>query len=38
MTRELTQREILAELEPMAEQCVHRHLSMSKDWHPHDYV
>ncbi|MEV0298553.1 acyl-ACP desaturase [Nocardia sp. NPDC050710] len=38
MTRDLTQREILTELEPMAEDCVHRHLSMAKDWHPHDYV
>src|SRR4051812_34118344 len=32
------QREILTELEPIAEDCVHRHLSMTKDWHPHDYI
>ncbi|KIA60027.1 acyl-ACP desaturase [Nocardia vulneris] len=38
MPRELTQREILTELEPIAEDCVHRHLSMTKDWHPHDYI
>ncbi|MEU5410338.1 acyl-ACP desaturase [Nocardia asteroides] len=38
MTRDLTQRELLTELEPVAEDCVHRHLAMTKDWHPHDYV
>ncbi|MGV9615262.1 acyl-ACP desaturase [Nocardia xishanensis] len=36
--KDLTQLEILTELEPVAEQNVHRHLSMAKDWHPHDYV
>ncbi|MEG8184694.1 acyl-ACP desaturase, partial [Nocardia terpenica] len=34
MTRELTQLEILTELEPVAEQNLNRHLSMAKDWHP----
>ncbi|MGW0172934.1 acyl-ACP desaturase [Rhodococcus sp. NPDC003322] len=38
MARELTQLELLHELEPVAEENVHRHLSMAKDWHPHDYV
>ncbi|MFC9995257.1 acyl-ACP desaturase [Nocardia sp. NPDC127526] len=38
MPRELTQREILTELEPVAAECVDRHLSIAKDWHPHDYV
>ncbi|MEU0545459.1 acyl-ACP desaturase [Nocardia sp. NPDC005978] len=38
MTRELTQLEILRELEPVAEQNLNRHLSMAKDWFPHDYV
>ncbi|MFI7003424.1 acyl-ACP desaturase [Nocardia sp. NPDC050175] len=38
MPRDLIQREILTELEPIAEDCVHRHLSMTKDWHPHDYI
>ncbi|WP_225732007.1 MULTISPECIES: acyl-ACP desaturase [unclassified Nocardia] len=38
MVRDLTQRELLTELEPVAETCVHRHLAMSKDWQPHEYV
>ncbi|WP_067834354.1 acyl-ACP desaturase [Nocardia lijiangensis] len=38
MARDLTQREILTELEPVAEICVNRHLSLAKDWQPHDYV
>ncbi|UGT41370.1 acyl-ACP desaturase [Nocardia yamanashiensis] len=38
MARNLTQLELLIELEPIAEQNVNRHLSMAKDWHPHDYV
>ncbi|WP_378741627.1 acyl-ACP desaturase [Nocardia brasiliensis] len=38
MGRKLTQLELLMELEPIAEANVHRHLSMAKDWHPHDYV
>ncbi|UYP19615.1 acyl-ACP desaturase [Rhodococcus sp. Z13] len=38
MTRVLTQLELLRELEPVAEENVNRHLSMAKDWHPHDYV
>ncbi|WP_431956055.1 acyl-ACP desaturase [Nocardia lijiangensis] len=38
MTKDLTQLEILIELEPVAAQNVNRHLSMTKDWHPHDYV
>ncbi|MBL1078170.1 acyl-ACP desaturase [Nocardia sp. 2] len=38
MARSLTQLELLMELEPIAEQNVNRHLSMAKDWHPHDYV
>ncbi|MFD0361176.1 acyl-ACP desaturase [Nocardia sp. GCM10030253] len=38
MTRTLSQLELLIELEPVAEQNVNRHLSMAKDWHPHDYV
>ncbi|WP_027500881.1 acyl-ACP desaturase [Rhodococcus sp. UNC363MFTsu5.1] len=38
MTRELTELELLHELEAVAEENVHRHLSMTKDWHPHDYV
>ncbi|MCP2292518.1 acyl-ACP desaturase [Nocardia amikacinitolerans] len=38
MGRDLSQREILTELEPVAETCVNRHLSLAKDWQPHDYV
>ena len=38
MTRVLTQLELLRELEPVAEANLDRHLSMAKDWHPHDYV
>ncbi|MRH90842.1 acyl-ACP desaturase [Nocardia sp. SYP-A9097] len=38
MARNLTQLELLIELEPIAEANVNRHLSMAKDWHPHDYV
>ncbi|MGF6887647.1 acyl-[acyl-carrier-protein] desaturase [Nocardia sp. GAS34] len=38
MAKDLTQLEILRELEPVAEQNLERHLSMAKEWHPHDYV
>ncbi|GAB2534811.1 acyl-ACP desaturase [Nocardia heshunensis] len=38
MTRPATQLELLIELEPVAAQNLDRHLSMTKDWHPHDYV
>ncbi|MGF6887698.1 acyl-[acyl-carrier-protein] desaturase [Nocardia sp. GAS34] len=38
VARKLTQLELLMELEPIAEQNVDRHLSMAKEWHPHDYV
>lgn len=38
MARDLTQLEILTELEPVAETALNRHLSMVKEWNPHDYV
>ncbi|MBL1078956.1 acyl-ACP desaturase [Nocardia sp. 2] len=38
MVNSLTPRQILTELEPVAEQNLNRHLSMAKEWHPHDYV
>lgn len=38
MARELTQLELLKELEPVAEENVNRHLRLAKDWNPHDYV
>ena len=30
--------DLLGELEPVAEQLLHRHLSMAKEWLPHEYV
>lgn len=38
MARELSDRELLAELEPAAEANLNRHLAMAVEWHPHDYV
>lgn len=38
MARELTQLELLKELEPVAEENVNLHLRLAKDWNPHDYV
>lgn len=38
MARELTQLELLRELEPTAEANVNRHLKVARDWNPHDYV
>ncbi len=38
MSRQLTDLEILHELEPMAEANLNRHLSVAVEWHPHDYV
>lgn len=38
MKRTLTDRELLTELEGVAAREVDRHLSMAKEWHPHDYV
>ena len=38
MARDLTQLELLEELVPVAEANVNRHMSMAKEWHPHDYV
>jgi acyl-[acyl-carrier protein] desaturase len=34
----LTDPELLGELEPVVERLFNRHLSMSRDWNPHDYV
>nr|WP_206037865.1 acyl-ACP desaturase [Rhodococcus sp. HNM0569] len=34
----MTDRELLTELEGVAAREVDRHLSMAKEWHPHDYV
>ena len=38
MSRELTDLQLLKELEPVAEENVNRHLSVAPEWHPHDYV
>ncbi|MGW4247331.1 acyl-ACP desaturase [Nocardia sp. NPDC004722] len=34
----MTPEALLAELEPVAEANLNRHLSLAKEWHPHDYV
>ncbi|MDV7990030.1 MULTISPECIES: acyl-ACP desaturase [unclassified Rhodococcus (in: high G+C Gram-positive bacteria)] len=38
MARDLTQLELLQELVPTSEDNVNRHISMAREWHPHDYV
>ncbi|WP_405163778.1 acyl-ACP desaturase [Nocardia sp. NBC_01499] len=38
MTTALTDRDILRELEPVAERLLNEHLRKAKAWHPHDYV
>lgn len=38
MARQLTQLELLQELEATAEDNVNRHLKVARDWNPHDYV
>jgi acyl-[acyl-carrier-protein] desaturase len=34
----VTDLQLFRELEPVVERLLNRHLSMSKDWNPHDYV
>ena len=38
MSEGLTDLQLLHELEPVVEQNLNRHLSMTKDWNPHDYI
>ncbi|MFZ0833709.1 MAG: acyl-ACP desaturase [Mycobacterium sp.] len=38
MTQDLTDLHLLHELEPLVEQLLNRHLTMTKDWNPHDYI
>ncbi|GAB2448886.1 acyl-ACP desaturase [Nocardia tengchongensis] len=38
MAKDLTQLELLTELEPVVGQNIDRHLSIAKEWNPHDYV
>ena len=37
-SKDLTNVQLLRELEPVAEKLLNRHLSMFKDWNPHDFV
>ena len=38
MSQEMTSLQLLHELEPFAEKYVNRHLSLFKEWNPHDYI
>ena len=38
MAKELTDVQLLHELEPVVEANLNRHLAMRKDWNPHDYI
>ena len=38
MPHVMTDMEILTELEPVVEDNLNRHLSIAKDWYPHDYI
>lgn len=38
MSKDLTDRQLLQELEPVVEVQINRHLSMFKEWNPHDYI
>ena len=38
MSAELTNLQLLHELEPVVEKNLNRHLSMHKPWNPHDYI
>ncbi|MBU9763177.1 acyl-ACP desaturase [Mycobacterium sp. TNTM28] len=38
MPKELADAVLIAELEPIAEDNLNRHLTTTKDWYPHDYV
>ncbi|WP_280401282.1 acyl-ACP desaturase [Nocardia carnea] len=38
MGRDITQYELLVELEPVVAENLDRHLATAKDWNPHDYV
>ncbi|WP_280418215.1 acyl-ACP desaturase [Nocardia carnea] len=38
MGRDITQHELLVELEPVVAENLDRHLATAKDWNPHDYV
>ena len=38
MSQDLPNIELLRELEPVAEKLVNRHMAMTKEWSPHDYI
>ena len=38
MSQDLTDLQLLNELEPVVEKNINRHLTMRKDWNPHDYI
>ncbi len=38
MSENMTDLHLLHELEPVVEQNLNRHLKMTKDWNPHDYI
>jgi len=38
VSKGLTNLQLLQELEPVVEDLLNRHLSMFKDWNPHDYI
>ncbi|KZS68564.1 acyl-ACP desaturase [Mycobacterium kansasii] len=38
MSAQLTDLQLLHELEPFVEKYLNRHISMHKDWNPHDYI
>jgi acyl-[acyl-carrier-protein] desaturase len=38
LSQDLTDLQLLRELEPVVERNLNRHLSMRKDWNPHDYI
>jgi acyl-[acyl-carrier-protein] desaturase len=38
MSKPLTDLQLLTELEPVVERLLNRHISMFKEWNPHDYI
>ncbi|HEX9831693.1 MAG TPA: acyl-ACP desaturase, partial [Mycobacterium sp.] len=38
MSKDLSDLQLLRELEPVVEKNINRHMTMRKDWNPHDYI
>lgn len=38
MSKEMTDLQLLQELEPVVEKSMNRHMQMRKDWNPHDFI